>query len=77
MSFDINEAVFDKQGTYLEEKAVRYEEGLMDQFAASSEGQAIKEKGTGLGWGDDPCSHRCQMMVCTHHSRRRRRSLAS
>jgi len=50
MSFDINEAVFDEQGTYLEEKAVRYEEVLMDQFAASPEGQAIKEKGTELGW---------------------------
>jgi hypothetical protein len=50
MSFDINEAVFDEQGTYLEEKAVRYEEALMDQFAASPEGQAIKERGTELGW---------------------------
>ena len=50
MSFDINEAVFDEQGTYLEEKAVRYEEVLMDQFAASPQGQAIKEKGTELGW---------------------------
>ena len=50
MSFDINEAVFDSNGTYLEEKAVRYEEALMNQFAASPEGQAIKEKGTELGW---------------------------
>jgi hypothetical protein len=50
MSFDINEAVFDSKGTYLEEKAVRYEEVLMDQFAASPEGQAIKERGTELGW---------------------------
>jgi hypothetical protein len=50
MSFDINEAVFDEQGTYLEEKAVRYEEALMDQFAASPEGQAIKERRTELGW---------------------------
>ena len=50
MSFDINEAVFDEQGTYLEEQAVRYEEALMDQFAASPEGQAIKERGTELGW---------------------------
>jgi hypothetical protein len=50
MSFDINEAVFDSKGTYLEEKAVRYEEALMDQFATSPEGQAIKEKGTELGW---------------------------
>ena len=50
MSFDINEAVFDSKGTYLEEKAVRYEEVLMDQFTASPEGQAIKERGTELGW---------------------------
>jgi len=50
MSFDINEAVFDEQGTYLQEKAVRYEEVLMDQFAASPEGQAITERGTELGW---------------------------
>jgi hypothetical protein len=50
MSFDLNEAVFDEQGTYLEEKAMRYEEALMDQFAASPEGQAIKERGTELGW---------------------------
>src|SRR6266849_5093470 len=35
MSFDINELVFDEQGTYLEEQAVRYEQALMDQFAAS------------------------------------------
>jgi hypothetical protein len=41
MSFNINEPVFDEQGTYLDEKAVRYEQALMDQFAASSEGQAI------------------------------------
>jgi hypothetical protein len=50
MSFDINEAVFDEQGSYLEEKASRYEEALMEQFAASPEGQAIKERGTELGW---------------------------
>jgi hypothetical protein len=50
MSFNINEPVFDEQGTYLDEKAVRYEHTLMEQFAASPEGQAIKEKGTELGW---------------------------
>jgi hypothetical protein len=50
MSFDINEAVFDEQGMYLEEKAVRYEHALMDQFAASPEGQAITQTGTELGW---------------------------
>ena len=49
MSFDIHEAVFDEQGTYLEEKAVRYEEALMEQFAASPEGQAITQTGTELG----------------------------
>jgi hypothetical protein len=50
MSFDINEAVFDERGTYLEEKAVRYEHALMEQFAASPEGQAITQTGTELGW---------------------------
>jgi len=50
MSFDLNAAVFDEQGRYLEEQAVRYEEALMDQFVASPEGQAIKERGTELGW---------------------------
>lgn len=50
MSFDLNEAVFDSEGSYLEEKAVRYEHALMDQFAASPEGQAITERGTELGW---------------------------
>src|SRR6266705_4164206 len=50
MSFDINEVVFDSKGTYQEEKAARYEEALMGQFVASPEGQAIKEKGTELGW---------------------------
>jgi len=50
MSFDINEAVFDSKGTYLEEKAVSYEHDLMEQFAASPEGQAITQKGTELGW---------------------------
>ena len=50
MSFDINEAVFDSKGTYLEEKALRYEHDLMDQFAASPEGQALITRGTELGW---------------------------
>ena len=50
MSFDLNEAVFDEKGAYLEEKAVRYEHALMEQFAASSEGQAITQRGTELGW---------------------------
>jgi len=50
MSFDINEAMFDSEGSYLEEPALRYEQALMEQFAASPEGQAIKERGTELGW---------------------------
>ena len=41
MSFDINEAVFDAKGTTLEEQALRYEHDLMEQFAASPEGQAL------------------------------------
>src|SRR6266487_2010624 len=50
MSFDINEAVFDEQGAYLEEPALRYEQALMEQFSASPEGQAITQTGTELGW---------------------------
>jgi hypothetical protein len=50
MSFDINEPVFDEQGTYLEEPALRYEHALMEQFSASPEGQAITQMGTELGW---------------------------
>lgn len=50
MSFDINEAVFDEQGRYLEEAALRYEHALMEQFAASPEGQAFSQTGTELGW---------------------------
>ena len=59
MSFDINEAVFDEQGTYLEEKAVRYEEALMNQFAASRRVTSDQREGnrTGLGKGDDPLCH--------------------
>jgi hypothetical protein len=50
MSFDIHAAVFDEQGRYLEEPAARYEAALLEQFAASPEGQAITERGTELGW---------------------------
>src|SRR5260370_27570061 len=32
MSFDLNEAVFHQQGTYLQDKAVRYEQACMDQL---------------------------------------------
>jgi hypothetical protein len=60
MSFDLNEAVFDEQGTYLEEKAMRYEEALMDQFAASRSvtSDQRERNRTGLGTGDDSlCYH--------------------
>jgi hypothetical protein len=50
MSFDIHEPVFDEQGRYLEEAALRYEHALMEQFTASPEGQAITQTGTELGW---------------------------
>ncbi len=50
MSFDINEPIFDGQGKYLEEPALRYEYALMEQFTASPEGQAITQTGTELGW---------------------------
>jgi hypothetical protein len=59
MSFDINEAVFDSLGMHLEEKAVRYEEALMDRFATSRSVTSDQRKGnrTGLGRGDDPLCH--------------------
>jgi hypothetical protein len=59
MSFEINEAVFDEQGTYLEEKAVRYEEALMEQFAASRSvtSDQRERNRTGLGRSDDPLCH--------------------
>jgi hypothetical protein len=50
MAFDIHAAVFDEDGTYLEEPATCYETDLMDQFAASPEGRALTEQGTELGW---------------------------
>ena len=59
MSFDINEAVFDSGGTYLEEKAVRYEHALMEQFAASRRVTSDYPDGnrTGLVRSDDPLCH--------------------
>jgi hypothetical protein len=59
MSFVINEAVFDSKDAYLEEQAVRYEEALMDQFAASRSVTSDQREGnrTGLGKGDDPLCH--------------------
>jgi hypothetical protein len=50
MSFDSNEAVFVYKGTYLEEQALRYKHDLMEQFAASPEGESLTERGTELGW---------------------------
>jgi len=49
MSFDLNEAVFDEQGMYLEEKAVRSEEALMDQFAASRSVTSDQREGNRTG----------------------------
>ena len=59
MSFEIHEAVFDSQGHYLEEKAVRYEEALMEQFAASRSVTSDQSAGNriGLGTGDAPLCH--------------------
>jgi hypothetical protein len=59
MSFDMNEAVFDSEGSYLEEEAVRSEEALMEQFAASRSvtSDYPEGNGTGLGGGDDPFCH--------------------
>jgi hypothetical protein len=59
MSFDINETVFDAEGTYLEEKAVRYEHALMDQFASSRSVTCDhpERNRTRLGRGHDPLCH--------------------
>jgi hypothetical protein len=35
MPFDLNQPAFDSKGMYLQEQAVRYEQDVMDQFAAS------------------------------------------
>ncbi len=35
MSCEVNKAVFDEQGNYLEVQASRYDEASMEQFAAS------------------------------------------
>ena len=74
MSFDINEAVFDSKGTYLEEQALRYEHDLMEQFAASPEGQAITQRGKPAGhwtvpsgWGVK-CSSAIHPMCETAHT---------
>jgi hypothetical protein len=60
MSFDLNEAVFDSEGSYLEEKAVRSEHALMDQFAASRRvaSDHRERNRTGLGRSNDPFCHR-------------------
>ncbi len=59
MSFDLNELVFDEQGAYLEEPALRYEHALMEQFAASRRLTSDQRDGnrTGLGRSDDPLCH--------------------
>ena len=52
MAFDIHQPVFDKDGEYLEEAAIRYREELMDLFAASVEGRTLLDQGIDLGWAD-------------------------
>jgi hypothetical protein len=52
MRFDIQQRVFDAQGEYLEDAAIRYREQLMDRFAASPEGQALVRQGGWVGWAD-------------------------
>jgi hypothetical protein len=69
MSFDINEAVFDEQGTYLEEPALRYEHALMEQFAASRRLTSDYPDGnrTGLGRSNGPLCHQLPWRDSTDH----------
>jgi hypothetical protein len=52
MTFDIQQRVFDTQGEYLEDAAIRYREQLMDRFVASPEGQELVRQGGAVGWAD-------------------------
>ncbi len=52
MAFDIYQPVFDQDGEYLEDTALRYREELMELFAASVEGKTLLDQGFELGWAD-------------------------
>jgi hypothetical protein len=52
MSFDIQQPVFDPDGEYLEDAAIRYRELLMEGFEASAEGQNLVHQGGSVGWGE-------------------------
>jgi hypothetical protein len=52
MTFAIQQPVFDAQGEYLEDVAIRYREELMDLFVASPEGQELVREGAAVGWAD-------------------------
>jgi hypothetical protein len=52
MAFDIYQPVFDQDGEYLEDAAMRYREALMELFAVSVEGKTLLDQGTELGWAD-------------------------
>ncbi len=52
MAFDIYQRVFDEDGEYLEEAALRYRDELMELFAASPEGQELVRQRGAAGWAD-------------------------
>src|SRR2546426_1633760 len=52
MSFNIQQPVFNPDGEYLEEAAIRYREVLMEAFVASTEGQDLVHQGGAVGWAD-------------------------
>jgi hypothetical protein len=52
MAFDIYQPVFDQDGEYLEDAAMRYREALMELFAVSVEGKTLLDQGIELGWAD-------------------------
>jgi hypothetical protein len=52
MTFNIQQRVFDADGEYLEDAAIRYREELMDFFVISQEGQEVVRQGAAVGWAD-------------------------
>jgi hypothetical protein len=51
MTFDIHQRIFE-EGDYLEDEAIVYRQTLMEQFAASSEGQEYLAQTGDIGWAD-------------------------
>ncbi len=52
MQFDIYERVVDENGEYLEDRALRYRDRLMEIFFVSNEGRQLGDQGATLGWAE-------------------------